>query len=86
MKKLKIDDCPHGEIEYTREMHDKVQEEIKKREAIRILIADGICSRPILSCAQCPRYKNGDECKAPTDAEVEFAVEYLHEYLQKCFC
>lgn len=82
MKKLRLDACRQGEIEYTQEMHDKVQEETKKREAIRILIAEGICSRPILSCYQCPRYNNGSECKAPTNAEVEFAITYL----QKCFC
>lgn len=81
MKKEKADGGAPAEMEYTRELHDAAKEEREKREAIRILIAEAICARPIMSCGECPRYKNGYDCAAPTDEEIERAVILLKKYI-----
>lgn len=49
------------------------------RKALDILLAVTICAKPISGCDACPRLpmQEGAQCKAPTDREAEWAVDFF---------
>lgn len=49
-----------------------------REEAIKVLTSVAVCSRPILSCEDCPAWADGGgDCKFPSDRMIEQAVATL---------
>ena len=56
-----------------------------REEAIKVLVSVAICTRPILSCDNCPVWMDsGGSCKFPPDKMIEQAIATLqkHDYWQ----